>query len=52
MALEEVKKLNEKYFNEGNEHFFFFNRERLYNPKEKVYMGKERKRGKIVEFIT
>lgn len=51
-GLAEVKALNNKYFKEGNEHFFFLNRERFFNPKEKVYMGRERKRGKIVEFIN
>lgn len=51
-ALSKVKELNSKYFKTGDEHFFFLNRERFYNPKEKVYMGKERKRGKIAEFIN
>ncbi|MGL4772624.1 MAG: GH36-type glycosyl hydrolase domain-containing protein, partial [Clostridium sp.] len=44
-------KLNKKYFDD-RKHFFFLNRERVYNPKEKTYMGKERKRGKIMEFIS
>ncbi len=30
--------------------FFFFHRERLFNPAEGVWMGWERKRGKIEEF--
>ena len=51
-ALKEIKTLNKKYFRNSNEHFFFFNRKRLYNEKEKVYMGRERKRGKIEEFIN
>lgn len=35
----------------GVDKFFLFHRSRLYNPVDKVYMGWERKRGKIVEFV-
>ncbi|MGL5378366.1 GH36-type glycosyl hydrolase domain-containing protein [Clostridium sp.] len=52
VALEEVEKLNKKYFNNKNEHFFFLNRKRLFNKKEKIYMGYERKRGKLMEFMA
>ncbi len=34
----------------GGERFFLFHRERRWNPKEGVFMGWERKRGKIEEF--
>ncbi|MGL5153006.1 MAG: GH36-type glycosyl hydrolase domain-containing protein [Clostridium sp.] len=43
--------LNKKYFN-GKKHFFYLNRKRIYNKKENIFMGKERKRGKIIEFIA
>ncbi len=31
-------------------HFLFLHRERLWNPREQVWMGWERKRGKLEEF--
>jgi cyclic beta-1,2-glucan synthetase len=38
-------------FGAGDEHrFFLFHRDRLWNPSERVWMGWERKRGKIEEF--
>lgn len=49
-ALKETLRLNFKYFN-GERHFFFLNRKRIYNPKENVFMGHERKRGKLMEFM-
>lgn len=48
-------KLNEKYrkdFNNNENRFFFLNRKRLYNESENIYMGYERKRGKIMEFMA
>ena len=50
-ALMETLRLNSKYFN-GEDHFFFFNREKLFNPKEGAFIGKERKRGKLMEFMA
>ncbi|NLL52356.1 MAG: glycosyl transferase family 36, partial [Peptococcaceae bacterium] len=41
-----IKKLNAKYENK----FFYFHRFRKWNEKEKVWMGWERKRGKLIEF--
>jgi len=35
----------------GEDKFFLFHRSRLYNPTDNLYMGWERKRGKIVEFV-
>lgn len=49
-ALKEIKRLNDKYAKEGEEIFYFFNRYRQYNEKENVWLGWERKRGKLVEF--
>ena len=45
-GIEESKKLNEKY---GNK-FFFFYRNRTWNPSEKSYLGWERKRGLLCQF--
>ena len=47
--------LNSKYkndFNNDEDRFFFLNRKRIYNDSEKVHMGYERKRGKIMEFMA
>ncbi|MDS0526686.1 glycosyl transferase [Clostridium sp. SHJSY1] len=51
-AIEETEKLNKQYFPEGEQHFFFLNRKRIYNTKEGTYLGKERKRGKLMEFMA
>ncbi|WP_125154038.1 GH36-type glycosyl hydrolase domain-containing protein [Clostridium rectalis] len=48
-ALKNIKKLNEKYAKE-QEIFYFFNRYRQFNDKENLWIGWERKRGKLVEF--
>ncbi|MDU4598869.1 MAG: cyclic beta 1-2 glucan synthetase, partial [Clostridium sporogenes] len=48
--LKRVKVLNNKYSKAGEEIFFFLNRYRQYNEKEKIWMGWERKRGKLEEF--
>lgn len=50
-GLKKAVELNKKYFNDDN-HFFFLCRERIYNQKEKVYIGRERKRGKLMEFMS
>lgn len=44
-----IERLNDKYRNSGNDHFFLFHRSRLYNPDEKRWMGYERKRGKLAD---
>ena len=44
-----IENLNIKY-NNGHKQFYLFHRKRLWNPKEKKWMGWERKRGKIHEF--
>ena len=46
-AKQGIRSLNEKY---GDKCFYFFHRARLWNPAEGVWMGWERKRGKIIEF--
>jgi len=42
-----IKRLNKKY---GENRFYYFHRKRLFNDSEGVWMGWERKRGKLVEF--
>lgn len=44
-----IKGLNERYGREKNEIFFMFHRPRKYNPKDRIWMGYERKRGKLAE---
>ena len=63
-GIECARRLNEKYaHNVGNKNytqelnnnenrFFFLSRKRIYNKKQNIYMGKERKRGKLMEFIA
>ncbi|MDR0881622.1 MAG: cyclic beta 1-2 glucan synthetase [Candidatus Adiutrix sp.] len=47
LAVGKIKELNEKYSNQSGDIFFLFHRPRLWNPKEQVWMGRERKRGKL-----
>ncbi len=42
-----VEALNQKYRITQGDIFFLFHRPRLWNPREKIWMGYERKRGKI-----
>ena len=44
-----VKQLNEKYSSRVNGSFLLLHRHRVYNPHEKVWMGWERKRGKLLD---
>jgi cyclic beta-1,2-glucan synthetase len=44
-----VNGLNEKYGGQGMGSFFMFHRHRVYNPREGVWMGWERKRGKLLD---
>jgi cellobiose phosphorylase len=50
IALNHIRELNEKYNDTGEEIFYFFNRFRTYNEKQKMWLGWERKRGKLMEF--
>jgi cellobiose phosphorylase len=43
-----ISALNEKYTEKTNGLFFLFHRPRKWNPKEKRWMGYERKRGKLM----
>lgn len=51
-ARSSIENLNRMYSHKGgNSTFHLFQRSRLWNPSEKVWMGWERKRGKLVEFV-
>jgi hypothetical protein len=45
-----IEALNEKYATEGKGTFFLFHRHRAYNSSEEIWMGWERKRGKLLDF--
>ena len=47
-----INKLKEKYKDNSNNIFFLFHRPRLWNEQEQIWMGYERKRGKIAELNT
>jgi len=49
-AVDGIRRLNERYAPDGQGLFFLFHRKRLFNPSEGVWMGWERKRGKLDEF--
>ena len=46
-ARAEMEKLNRRYSNSTADIFYLFHRPRLWNPREGVWMGHERKRGKL-----
>ena len=45
-----IHELNERYASQNMSSFFLFHRHRVYNPREKSWMGWERKRGKLLDF--
>lgn len=49
-ALKDVERLNKKYCKDREDIFYFFSRYRQFNEKEGIWLGWERKRGKLVEF--
>ncbi|MGZ8392666.1 MAG: glucoamylase family protein, partial [Gemmatimonadales bacterium] len=49
-AVEGVKALNARYGGGRDDAFYLFHRPRYWNPQEGVWMGWERKRGKLAEF--
>ena len=49
LAQTRIEALNEKYDSEQGETFFLFHRPRRWNAQERVWMGYERKRGKLEE---
>lgn len=44
-----IRELNDKYAGEGEGTFLLLHRHRVYNPRERVWMGWERKRGKLLD---
>lgn len=48
-ARNKIIELNKKYHRQKNDTFFLFHRPRKWNKKEKIWMGYERKRGKLSE---
>ena len=49
LAETRIKKLNEKYRGAAGDTFFLFHRPRRWNPRDRIWMGYERKRGKLAE---
>ncbi|HEX2779130.1 MAG TPA: hypothetical protein VHM30_06510, partial [Gemmatimonadaceae bacterium] len=49
-AVDGVKALNARYAPGDDAAFYLFHRPRLWNPQQGVWMGWERKRGKLAEF--
>lgn len=49
-AVAGIRQLNAKYAAAGRSRFFLLYRPRKWNPAERVWMGPERKRGKLEEF--
>lgn len=49
-ALKNIKLLNKKYNKNTEDKFYFLNRYRMFNEKQRSFIGWERKRGKLMEF--
>jgi cyclic beta-1,2-glucan synthetase len=49
-AVERVRSLNDQYAAGGQDAFYLLHRPRRWNPSQGVWMGWERKRGKLAEF--
>jgi cyclic beta-1,2-glucan synthetase len=49
LCSELIRGLNEKYSGRNMGSFLLFHRHRIYNPREKAWMGWERKRGKLMD---
>jgi cellobiose phosphorylase len=47
IARDGIKRLNEQYAHVRNDIFYLFHRNRCWNEREGVWMGRERKRGKL-----
>ncbi len=47
LAESKTKELNKKYQNQFGDIFFLFHRPRIWNKREEIWMGRERKRGKL-----
>ena len=49
LAQKRIQELNEKYRGPKADTFFLFHRPRRWNPREQIWMGYERKRGKLAD---
>lgn len=49
VAMEAVARLNARYQSDDGDRFYFLHRRQRWNPSEGVWMGWERKRGKLAE---
>ncbi|MCK9197354.1 MAG: hypothetical protein M0P16_10290, partial [Syntrophales bacterium] len=49
LARQRIEELNEKYRTSKNDAFFLFHRPRRLNPQDHIWMGYERKRGKLAD---
>ncbi len=49
MAKQRIEELNEKYGGSEGDIFFLFHRPRRWNPDDRIWMGYERKRGKLAD---
>lgn len=50
LARQGIELLNQKYAGDRKDTFFLFHRPRVFNEQEGVWMGRERKRGKLTDF--
>jgi cyclic beta-1,2-glucan synthetase len=50
LCAELIEKLNDRYAAQGRGTFFLLHRHSVYNPRQRVWMGWERKRGKLIDF--
>ena len=49
LARQRIEELNEKYRSPEGDTFFLFHRPRQWNPRDRIWMGYERKRGKLAD---
>ena len=49
LVKKEIERLNTKYSGPKNDRFFLFHRPRRWNPHDRIWMGYERKRGKLAD---
>ena len=49
LAQQRIEGLNDKYREPNGDTFFLFHRPRRWNPRERIWMGYERKRGKLAD---
>ena len=49
LARQRIEELNEKYRSPEGDTFFLFHRPRRWNPQDRIWMGYERKRGKLAD---